>query len=204
MTLLFPVYSIATPQELVLPCEKNIDPFNSSAHFFWSAKDEWVSCKNKIFKYSNIWIFLREFCSLFTAQKKHISQVLEYHEKFKNIKKLSTFRQLYRSKNDRISYLWKVQNKNFSVLKKMVFHAEENIILHQLFESKEERISHLQKIQNKNFSVFRKYGIPRWRKHHLKSTFWTKRNPYFPSPKSSKQELSHNLNFSFRAKCMFF
>ena len=42
----------------------------------------------------------------------------------------------------------------------MVFHAEENIILHQLFESKEDRIFHLQKVQNKDFSVFRKYGIP--------------------------------------------
>ena len=33
----------------------------------------------------------------------------------------------------------------------MVFHAEENIILHQHFESKEDRISHLRKVQNKNF-----------------------------------------------------
>ena len=47
-TLLFPVYPTATPQELVLSCEKNIGPFNSSAYFFSSAKDEWVSCKNKI------------------------------------------------------------------------------------------------------------------------------------------------------------
>ena len=42
----------------------------------------------------------------------------------------------------------------------MVFHAEENIILHQLFESKEDHISHIQKVQNKNFSIFRKQGIP--------------------------------------------
>ena len=50
--------------------------------------------------------------------KNHISQVLEYHEKSKNIKKISIFYQLFRSKKDRISYLWKVQSKNFSVLKK--------------------------------------------------------------------------------------
>ena len=42
----------------------------------------------------------------------------------------------------------------------MVFHAEENNILHQLFELKEDRVSHLRKVQNKNFSVFRKHGIP--------------------------------------------
>ena len=35
----------------------------------------------------------------------------------------------------------------------MVFHAEENIILHQLFESKEDRISHLRKVQNKKFAI---------------------------------------------------
>ena len=40
-TILFPIYAIAT-QELVAPCEKNIDPFNSSAHFLSSAKNEWV------------------------------------------------------------------------------------------------------------------------------------------------------------------
>ena len=50
--------------------------------------------------------------------KNHISQVLEYHEKFKNTKKISTFHQLFRSKKDRISCLWKVQNNNFSLLKK--------------------------------------------------------------------------------------
>ena len=50
--------------------------------------------------------------------KNHISQVLEYHEKFKNTRKISTFHHLFRSKTDGISYLWKVQNKNFSVLKK--------------------------------------------------------------------------------------
>ena len=37
--------------------------------------------------------------------KNHISQVLEYHGKFKNTKKLSTSDQLFRSKKDRISYL---------------------------------------------------------------------------------------------------
>ena len=37
--------------------------------------------------------------------KNHISQVQEYHEKFKNTKKISTFHQLFRSKKDCISYL---------------------------------------------------------------------------------------------------
>ena len=72
-TLLLPIYPIATPQKFVLPCEKSIDPFNSSAHYFSGAKDEWLSCKNKnslepklIFQYSDILILLREFCSLLT------------------------------------------------------------------------------------------------------------------------------------------
>ena len=70
-TLSYPIYPIATPHESVLPCEKNIGLFNSSTHFFSLAKDEWVSCKSKnslesklLFKYSNILILLREFCSL--------------------------------------------------------------------------------------------------------------------------------------------
>ena len=67
-TLLHPIYPNATPHEFVLPCEKNIGPFNSSAHFFSSAKDEWVSSKSKnplepkfFFKCSNNLIPLREF-----------------------------------------------------------------------------------------------------------------------------------------------
>ena len=42
---------------------------------------------------------------------------LEYHEKFKNTKKISTNHKLFTSKKDRISCLSKVPN-NFSVLKK--------------------------------------------------------------------------------------
>ena len=48
--------------------------------------------------------------------KNHIPQVLEYHEKFKNTKIVSTFHQLFRSKEDRISHLRKVQNKNFPII----------------------------------------------------------------------------------------
>ena len=69
-TLLFPIYPIATPQELVLPCEKNIGFLIHPRIFFSSAKDEWVSWKNKnllepklFLKYSNTLIYLREFCS---------------------------------------------------------------------------------------------------------------------------------------------
>ena len=47
----------------------------------------------------------------------------------------------------------KSPKQELSILKSMVFHAEENIILHQLFESKEDRISHLRKVQNKNFPI---------------------------------------------------
>ena len=42
LILLFPICPFATPQELVLPCEKNKGPFNLSAHFFSSEMDEWV------------------------------------------------------------------------------------------------------------------------------------------------------------------
>ena len=52
---------------------KKIGPFNLSVHFFPSAKDEWVSYKSKnplepklFFKYSNILILLKEFCSPLT------------------------------------------------------------------------------------------------------------------------------------------
>ena len=97
--------------------------------------------------------------------KKHISQALEYHEKFKNTKKISTSHQLFRPQKDRISYLWKVQNMNFSVLKKLVFHGEENIILYLASTFWIKRIS------------------------SLASTFWIKRRLYFSCPKSSKQKL---------------
>ena len=45
----------------------------------------------------------------------------------------------------------KFKTKTFPFSKNMVFHAEENIILHRLFESKEDRIYHLWKVQNRNF-----------------------------------------------------
>ena len=47
----------------------------------------------------------------------------------------------------------KFKARTFPYSKNMVFHAEENIILHQLFESKEDRISHLRKFQNKIFPI---------------------------------------------------
>ena len=71
-TLLLPIYPIATPQDLFYRMKK-IGLFNSSAHFFSPAKDEWVTCKRKnplqpnlFFKYSNILILLREFYSPLT------------------------------------------------------------------------------------------------------------------------------------------
>ena len=47
----------------------------------------------------------------------------------------------------------KFKTRTFPYSENMVFHAEENIILHQLFESKEDRISHLWKVQNNNFPI---------------------------------------------------
>ena len=92
--------------------------------------------------------------------KNHISQVLEYNEKLENTKKISTFHQLFRSKRGRISYLWKVRNRNFCVLKKHSIPCWRKYHLISTFESKDHRLSHLWKVQNKNFSVFRKHGIP--------------------------------------------
>ena len=40
----------------------------------------------------------------------------------------------------------KFKTRIFPYSKSMIFHAEENIILHQLFEPKEDRISHLRKV----------------------------------------------------------
>ena len=80
-------------------------------------------------------------CSHYT--KNHISQVLEYHEKFKNTKKISTFHQLFRSKKTVFPISEKFKTRIFPYSKNMIFHAEENIILRQLFEPKEDRISHL-------------------------------------------------------------
>ena len=57
------------------------------------------------------------------------------------------------------------------------------------FLDKKDRFSYLWKVQNKNFSVLKKHGIPCWRKYNLTPTFWIKRRPYFPSPKSLKEEL---------------
>ena len=106
----------------------------------------------------------------------------------------------------------KFKTRTFPYSKNIPFSAEENVILHQLFESKEDRTSHLRKVQTKNFSIFRKHGIPCWRKYHLTLTFWIKRRPYFPSPKSIKQELSvlkkygipcwrkYHLTWTFRFK----
>ena len=56
-----------------------------------------------------------------------------------------------------------------------------NIIFTAIFWLKKDRISHHRKVQNKNFSVISKY--------HLSINFLSQRRPYFPFPKSSKQEL---------------
>ena len=75
------------------------------------------------------------------------------------------------SKNTVLPISEKFKTRTFQYSKNIVFHAEENIILHQLFESKKDRIFHLRKVQNKNFSEFRKHGIPCEQKYHLTSTF---------------------------------
>ena len=57
-----------------------------------------------------LWHFERNFT------KNHISQVLEYHGKLRNTKYISFFNQRFGSKKDHVIHLWKVQNKNFSVI----------------------------------------------------------------------------------------
>ena len=132
--------------------------------------------------------------------KKHISQVLEYHEKFKNTKKTSTFqikeRPYFLSLESSKQELFHTKKTWYFMVKKISSYIN-------FLNQREDRISHLRKFQNKNFSVFRKLGIPCWRKYHLTSTFWIKRRQYFPSTKSSKQELPLNMNFSFRANSCF-
>ena len=139
--------------------------------------------------YVNKVVFCSRFTTIVQCTKNHIYQVLEYNEKLKNTKKISTFHQLFRSKKTVFPISEKFKTRSFPYSKNMVFHAEENIILHQLFESKENHISHLRKFQNNSFSVFRKHGTPCWRKYNLTSTFRIKRKPHFPSSKSSKHEL---------------
>ena len=67
------------------------------------------------------------------------------------LKKISSYINFFESKEDCISHLRKVQNKDFFLFRKYVLHAKENIIFHQ--ESKEYRIFHLRKVQNKNFPI---------------------------------------------------
>ena len=118
--------------------------------------------------------------------KKHISQVLEYDEKFKNTKKTSTFqikeRPYFLSLESSKQELFHTKKTWYFMVKKISSYIN-------FLNQKEDRISHLRKFQNKNFPVFRKLGILCWRKYHLTSTFWIKIRPYFPSPKSLKQEL---------------
>ena len=140
-------------------------------------------------------------CSHYT--KNHISQVLEYHEKFKNTKKISTFHQLFRSKKDRISYLWKVQNKNFSVLKKHDVPCWRKYHLTSTFWTKRRPYFPPLKSSKQELFCNQKTWYSILKKISSYINFWIKRRPYFPSPKSSKQELSHKMNFSFRAKFMF-
>ena len=77
--------------------------------------------------------------------------------------------------------------KSWNIMK--IQKYQEISIFRQLFRSKKDRISYVWKVQNKNFFVLKKHGILYWRKYHLKSTFWIKRMPYLPSPKSSKHDL---------------
>ena len=55
---------------------------------------------------------------------------------------------------------------------------------HQHFDWKKDRISHHRKVQNKNFSVTSQ--------NHLSFNFLNQKRPFFPSPKSSKQDLFSN------------
>ena len=128
------------------------------------------------FMFSNVSLFSIKsaFASKFTAShllttlimqqqyctKNQIFQVLEYHKKFKNTKKISSFHHPFRLKNTVISISKKLKTRTIPYSKNMVFHAQGNIILHQLFESKEDRISNLRRVQNKIYCVCKKHGIP--------------------------------------------
>ena len=71
-----------------------------------------------------------------------------------------------------------------------------NIIFPSTFWLKKDSISYHQKVQNKNFSVTNKY--------HLSINFLTQKRQYFPSLKSSKEELSaiskYHLSINFLAQ----
>ena len=55
-----------------------------------------------------------------------------------------------------------------------------NIIFPSTFCLKKRHISHHRKVQNKNFSLICKY---------ISINFLAQKNPYFPSPQNSKQDL---------------
>ena len=130
----------------------------SSKQELFRTQKTWYSMLKKISSYIN---FLNQKKIVFPISEKLKRRTFPYSENTVfHAQENIMLHQLFRSKTDRISYLWKFKTRTFPYSENMVIHPEENIILHQLFESKEDRISHLQKVQNKNFSVFRKHGIP--------------------------------------------
>ena len=109
--------------------------------YFPSPRISWKTQKDKI----NI-IFPSTFWLTYFSSSKSSKE-----ERFSN-QYISSFYQLFSSKKDHIFHLWKVQNKNFSVISKY------NLSINFLAQKKD-RISQLWKVQNKNFSLINRYHI---------------------------------------------
>ena len=106
--------------------------------------------------------------------KNHTSQV---HGKLKKTQADFIFPSTFWLKKDRISHHGKIQNKNFPVI------GNYDLSINFL-PQKKDRISRRRKVQNKKFSVISKC--------HFSIYFLAQKIPYFPSLKSSKQELFSN------------
>ena len=124
-------------------------------------------------------------------------------------------------RNNRISHLGKVQNKNFQVITK--YHLSISLLAKKTY-------FHFRKVQNKNFSVISKHGIPsffffflrtesssvlvlkiscKFRKYQGKifaPTFFLEKDPlllpYFLPSFTSFIRKIHNMNFSFHSMFM--
>ena len=67
-----------------------------------------------------------------------------------------------------------------------------NIIFTSTFWLKKDPISHHWKVQNKNFTAAQNKNVSVISKYHISINFLPQKRPYFPSAKSSKQELVNN------------
>ena len=82
-----------------------------------------------------------------TAQKSAFPRSWNIMESSKRPRKYHLSNQLFVSKKDRIFHLWKVQNKNFSVIGKYRISIN-------FFDSRRDRVSHLAFCQSISFCLF--------------------------------------------------